>query len=88
MAIDFATHPVRDEEKQEKSSQAFIEDVNASNTDSSLHLDRERTLGGIDVQNTHAFLGDDSDGKVIWSLRSIFAAIFLAGLYTGMCKYA
>jgi hypothetical protein len=81
MAIDFATHPLKDEEKQEKP--AFIEDANVSPTDSSLNLERKRTLDGIDTQNTRAFLGDDSDGKVVWTLRSILAAMFLAGLYTG-----
>jgi hypothetical protein len=81
MAIDFATHPLKDEEKQEKP--AFIENADLSPTDSSLNLDRERTLDGIDTHNTHAFMGDDSDGKVIWTLRSILAAVFLAGLYTG-----
>lgn len=86
MAMDFATHPLKDEEKHEKP--AFIEDADVSPTDSSLNLDRERTLDGIDTQNTRAFLGDDSDGKVTWTLRSIFAAIFLAGLYTGTSRTA
>lgn len=86
MAIDFATHPLKDEEKQEKPT--FIEKADASPTDSSLQLDRERTLDGVDIQNTRAFMGDDSDGKVTWTLRSILAAVFLAGLYTGTyCGY-
>ncbi|KAH9864334.1 hypothetical protein J1614_010268 [Plenodomus biglobosus] len=52
-------------------------------TDSSLELQKEMTLQGIDMKNTHAVKGDDSDGKIVWSTRSIFAAIFLAALYTG-----
>jgi hypothetical protein len=38
----------------------------------------------VDMNNSHALKGDDSDGKVEWSIRSIFAAIFLAALYTGL----
>lgn len=52
--------------------------------DSSLELQKEMTLEGIDMNNSSAVKGDDSDGKVIWSVRSIFAAVFLAALYTGM----
>lgn len=79
-----ATHPtekLKDEEKQEKPT--FIENANDSPTHASLNLEKERTLEGVDVQNRNAFMGDDSDGKVTWTLRSILAAIFLAGLYTG-----
>ncbi|KAF2021023.1 MFS general substrate transporter [Aaosphaeria arxii CBS 175.79] len=61
----------------------FIENANQSPTEASLNLEQQRTLEGIDVDNHNAFLGDDSDGKVTWNLRSILAAIFLAGLYTG-----
>ncbi|KAF2003779.1 MFS general substrate transporter [Amniculicola lignicola CBS 123094] len=69
---------VGDEEKP-----TFIENTADSPTDTSLNLTKERTLEGIDVTNSAAFKGDDSDGKVEWNLRTIFAAIFLAGLYTG-----
>ncbi|KAI8935345.1 hypothetical protein NX059_007930 [Plenodomus lindquistii] len=64
-------------EKQE------VEYVEHAHTDSSLELQKEMTLEGIDMNNTQAVKGDDSDGKVIWSLRSILAAICLAALYTG-----
>jgi hypothetical protein len=67
----------------EKQEATYIEHVHDSPGDTSLNLEKERTLEGIDVNNTRAVKGDDSDGKVIWSTRSIFAAIFLAGLYTG-----
>ncbi|KAF2276912.1 MFS general substrate transporter [Westerdykella ornata] len=85
MAIDHAADPVRDEETQtsEKGTTTFIENADGSQAESSLNLEKERTLDGIDIQNSRAFLGDDSDGKVTWTVRSIFAAIFLAGLYTG-----
>lgn len=75
---DFATKKPGDEEKPQ-----FIEDTNESPTGASLDLEKTRTLEDVDINNRNAFKGDDSDGKVIWNTRSIFAAIFLAGLYTG-----
>jgi hypothetical protein len=73
-----ATSPL-DHEKQEIN---YVEHVQTN--DSSMNLRKEQTLSGVDMKNTSAIKGDDSDGKVIWSLRSIFSAIFLAALYTGM----
>lgn len=80
MGKDFAHDggALHDEEKQHTT---FVENAADSPTDTSLH--REKTLDSIDVQNTHAYLGDDSDGKVHWTFRSILAAMCLAGLYTG-----
>jgi len=72
-------------EINEKLDATFIEHASHdSPNEVSLNLEKECTLEGIDVKNTHAVKGDDSDGKVTWSIRSIFAAIFLAGLYTGI----
>jgi hypothetical protein len=72
-----------DKEKQQVSH--HIEDATTSpTTHSMLELQKEVTLKGVDMNNTHALKGDDSDGKVEWSIRSIFAAIFLAALYTGI----
>lgn len=68
-----------DHEKQEIN---FVEHVETN--ESSMNLHKEQTLSGVDMKNTSAIKGDDSDGKVVWSIRSIFAAIFLAALYTGM----
>lgn len=68
-----------DNEKQEVN---YVEHVET--TDSTMNLDKEQTLSGVDMKNTSAVKGDDSDGKVIWNIRSIFSAIFLAALYTGM----
>jgi hypothetical protein len=31
----------------------------------------------------HAFKGDDSEGKIAWTFRTVLAAISLSGLYTG-----
>lgn len=55
--------------------------------DSTMDLHKEQTLSGVDMNNTSAVKGDDSDGKVIWSIRSIFSAIFLAALYTGLSHF-
>ncbi|KAH9859627.1 hypothetical protein IAQ61_011408 [Plenodomus lingam] len=66
----------------EKQEVSYAENAHEP-ADSSLDLQKEMTLQGVDMKNTHAVKGDDSDGKIIWSVRSIFAAIFLAALYTG-----
>ncbi|KAF3044451.1 hypothetical protein E8E12_010792 [Didymella heteroderae] len=67
-----------DNEKQEVN---YVEHVET--TDSTMNLHKEQTLSGVDMKNTSAVKGDDSDGKVIWSVRSMFSAVFLAALYTG-----
>lgn len=72
-----------DEEKQEKPSTFYIENTDDSPIPPSPNLRKERTLEGVDITNRGAFKGDDSDGRVTWNLRTIFAAIFLASLYTG-----
>ena len=41
------------------------------------------TLAKVDIHNKQAFKGDESDGKVLWSIRQWLAAGFLAMLYTG-----
>ena len=41
------------------------------------------TLVPVDIHNSQAFKGDESDGKIQWTLRKWFAAGFLAMLYTG-----
>ncbi|KAF7679895.1 mfs general substrate transporter [Alternaria burnsii] len=81
MASD-TIHPDYDKEKQQVGH--HIEHANTHTTnDSAYDLQPEVTLSGVDMKNSHALKGDDSDGKVEWSVRSIFAAIFLAALYTG-----
>ena len=53
-------------------------------TDASKHpLEKQETLQQIDLENHQAFKGDDSDGKVDWTVRKLLAAGFLAMLYTG-----
>lgn len=68
---------------QEKQEAQYVENVQESPNESSYELQKERTLEGIDMNNSHAVKGDDSDGKVEWNVRSMFAAVFLAALYTG-----
>lgn len=70
--------PTSDHEKQETN---YVQHVETN--DSSMNLHKEQTLSGVDMKNTSAVKGDDSDGKVIWSIRSMFSAVFLAALYTG-----
>lgn len=41
------------------------------------------TLVPVDIHNSQAFKGDDSDGRIQWTIRKWFAAGFLAMLYTG-----
>ena len=69
-----------DNEKQEVNYVEHVETI-----DSTMNLHKEQTLSGVDMKNTSAVKGDDSDGKVIWSVRSMFSAVFLAALYTGSC---
>ena len=78
-----ATNTTTTDYAHEKQEVQYVEHVDESPTDSSHELQKERTLEGIDMTNSYAVKGDDSDGKVEWSIRSIFAAIFLAALYTG-----
>ncbi|EAT86456.2 hypothetical protein SNOG_06625 [Parastagonospora nodorum SN15] len=77
-----ATNTTTTDYAHEKQEVQYVEHVDESPTDSSHELQKERTLEGIDMTNSYAVKGDDSDGKVEWSIRSIFAAIFLAALYT------
>ena len=73
-----------DYEKEKQQVSHHIEHANPHHaTDLSLESQHDQTDQGVDMNNAHALKGDDSDGKVEWSVRSIFAAIFLAALYTG-----
>lgn len=66
----------------EKQDVQYVEHAQTP-TDSSLELQKELTLTGVDMKNTQAIKGDDSDGKIHWSLRGKISAICLAALYTG-----
>lgn len=41
-------------------------------------------LGDLDLANSKAFKGDDSDGKVVWTARTVLAFLSLAGLNSGI----
>jgi hypothetical protein len=79
-----ATHTTSTDYAHEKQGVQYVEHSRGSPTESSHELTKERTLEGIDMNNSYAVKGDDSDGKVEWNMRSAFAAVFLAALYTGM----
>ena len=36
-----------------------------------------------DLENRGAIKGDDSDGRVNWTVRQVLATLFLSGLYVG-----
>jgi hypothetical protein len=77
------SHTRTQDHAHEKQEVHYVEHARDSPTESSHELTKERTLEGIDMNNSYAVKGDDSDGKVEWNLRSAFAAVFLAALYTG-----
>jgi hypothetical protein len=78
-----AIHTTSTDYAHEKQEVQYVEHARDSPVESSHELQKELTLEGIDMNNSYAVKGDDSDGKVEWNLRSAFAAIFLAALYTG-----
>jgi hypothetical protein len=66
-----ATHTVTTDYASEKQEVKYAEHAQDSPVDSSYELQKERTLEGIDMNNSFAVKGDDSDGKVTWNVRSI-----------------
>ena len=67
----------------EKNKLELVE-TNTTESPSENALQKQETLQHVDLSNTQAFKGDDSDGKVEWTIRKLLAAAFLAMLYTGM----
>ncbi|KAL1794523.1 hypothetical protein ACET3X_007944 [Alternaria dauci] len=82
MASD-TVHSDYDAEKHQVGHHIEHAITHTTTNDSAYDLQHQVTLSAVDMNNSHALKGDDSDGKVEWSVRSIFAAIFLAALYTG-----
>ena len=37
----------------------------------------------VDPENRRALKGDDSDGRIDWTLKQVLATLFLSGLYVG-----
>ncbi|CAO2655668.1 Nn.00g044710.m01.CDS01 [Neocucurbitaria sp. VM-36] len=77
-----ASQPTATDYAHEKQDVTYVEHAQTP-THSSLELQKELTLSGVDMKNSQAVKGDDSDGKVKWTLRGKFSAVFLAALYTG-----
>jgi hypothetical protein len=69
----------------EKAEETQLEHINTTQTESppGEKLEVKHTLQHVDIENRYAFKGDDSDGKIEWTIRKIFASAFLAMLYTG-----
>lgn len=54
--------------------------------DSSKEMNTDRDLA-IDLENCGAIKGDNSDGRVNWTLKQIIATISLSGLYVGKLNH-
>jgi hypothetical protein len=58
--------------------------TNQSDSPPGNELKPKHTLQYVDLENRYAFKGDDSDGRIEWTVRKLFASAFLAMLYTGI----
>ena len=63
-----------------------IERVETADDHHTKDIHQINTLG-VDPHNPDAEKGDDSDGKVDWTLKQIVAVCFLCGLYVGMSTH-
>jgi MFS family permease len=72
--------------KEEEPKVAQLEHIPTNQSDSTAkhELELVKTLQHVDIENRFAYKGDDSDGKIEWTVRKLFASAFLAMLYTGM----
>ncbi|KAK3672362.1 hypothetical protein LTR78_007669 [Recurvomyces mirabilis] len=69
--------------ESEKNKLELVQTNATDQTSSGEKLTQQETLQEVDLENHQAFKGDDSDGKVHWTIRKLLAATFLAMLYTG-----
>ena len=69
----------------EKQELSHLEEINTRQSDSPTghDLKQVQTLEHVDIENRHAYKGDDSDGKIDWTVRKLLACAFLSMLYTG-----
>ncbi|KAF2429064.1 putative major facilitator superfamily transporter [Tothia fuscella] len=69
----------------EKYDGRHLEQINTRQSESPTgeDLKQVQTLAEVDIENKHAFKGDDSDGKIDWNFRKLLACAFLSMLYTG-----
>ena len=70
-------------EKDEVPTVTQLEHITTDDSTAKHKLELQRTLHHVDIENRYAFKGDDSDRKIEWTVRKLFAAAFLAMLYTG-----
>lgn len=61
--------------KNEKEAQYYHNDLDKADTNDA--------KDNVHIHNELAFKGDDSDGHVEWTVRTMIAAISLGCLYTG-----
>ena len=66
----------------EKTTMVEIEEHNTAFKENIEYQEEKHPTG----TEQHALKGDDSNGKINWTPRTVFAAISLSGLFTG--KYA
>ena len=71
---EVGTDAVHEGTLHEKPSEDDVNDLKKINTVDALH---------VDLENSGAIKGDDSDGRINWTLKQVLATIFLAGLYVG-----
>jgi hypothetical protein len=65
-------------EKDQHESQGSV----ADETEDLKDISKVDTVA-VNVENRAAYKGDDSDGRVDWTLKQVLATIFLSGLYVG-----
>jgi hypothetical protein len=63
----------------------LLDQINTQLNKRSTQIEEVETVAvlAVDVANRNAVKGDDSDGRVDWTVKQIFATICLAGLYVG-----
>lgn len=66
-------------ETNEKSSVTNVEDTGSPRVEKQLSI----ASSDLDLENTRAVKGDNSDGHVDWTFRSIVATISLCGIWVG-----
>ena len=71
------------QEHHEQLERVSTHDDVSSNREKLEEVQTHETLIPVDIHNRQAFKGDESDGKIHWTIRRWFAAAFLAMLYTG-----
>jgi len=67
----------------EKEEVSHLEQIETNQSDlKDNELRQEHTLQYVDLENRYAFKGDDSDGKIEWTVRKLFASAFLKSSFS------